>query len=271
MYPQWINDAIKLRENGLSYAKIAKEVKSSKQTVSYYLKQKGYGPNEKYIRLNQKQPNKKHINENYFEIIDNEHKAYWLGFLYADGCVNETRSRIELSLKEEDYYHLQKFKEDLESEHKIGLKTKTIGDKTYKSYRLSINRKKMKEDLINLGCIPNKTLKLKFPTERQVPKHLINHFIRGYIDGDGCITNSTYSIMSLEILGTEEFLNGIRKHFDLPNDKYLYDFNHSQIKRLMLTGKNAYNILNKIYENSDIFLIRKFNKYKEFAPLFSNK
>lgn len=48
----------------------------------------------------------------------------------------------------------------------------------------------MANDLINLGCIPRKTLVLKFPNESTVPKQLIKHFIRGYMDGDGCI--STY-------------------------------------------------------------------------------
>lgn len=68
------------------------------------MKEKGYGPNLKYVRLNQKQPNKKYVNENIFENIDTEEKAYWLGFMFADGCINRTSDRIELSLKEEDLY-----------------------------------------------------------------------------------------------------------------------------------------------------------------------
>ena len=148
-----LNKAIELRKQGMSYANIAKELKSSKQTISYYLKENGYGPNEKYIRYNQNQPNKKSLNENYFESIDTEHKAYWLGFMLADGCVNKSRDRIELSLKEEDYDHLVKFKNDLNSGHKIGKKIKTINDKVYISYRLGFNSKKMKKDLINYRLI----------------------------------------------------------------------------------------------------------------------
>ena len=119
---EWINRAIELRKNGLSYAKIAKEIGKSKQTVSYYLKQKGYGPNEKYIRINQNQPNKKYVDESFFDNIDTEEKAYWLGFMYADGCVNTSSNSFELSLKEEDYDHIVKFKNALHSEHKIGKK-----------------------------------------------------------------------------------------------------------------------------------------------------
>ena len=53
-----LNKAIELRKQGMSYANIAKELKSSKQTISYYLKENGYGPNESYVRHNQNQPNK---------------------------------------------------------------------------------------------------------------------------------------------------------------------------------------------------------------------
>ena len=38
--------------------------------------------------------NKKYnVDENYFSIIDNEYKAYWLGFLYADGYVRMKYNR----------------------------------------------------------------------------------------------------------------------------------------------------------------------------------
>ena len=33
------------------------------------------------------------LNDDYFSVIDNEHKAYWLGFLYADGSLSKTAPR----------------------------------------------------------------------------------------------------------------------------------------------------------------------------------
>ena len=39
------------------------------------------------------------LNENYFEKIDTPRKAYWLGFLYADGYNNETHHTVRLSLQ----------------------------------------------------------------------------------------------------------------------------------------------------------------------------
>ena len=54
--------------------------------------------------------------------------------------------------------------------------------------RILLTSEKTVNDLIDKGCFRNKTKILKFPTEDQVPKHLIHHFIRGYIDGDGSIS-----------------------------------------------------------------------------------
>lgn len=268
MFPKWIDKAIELRKNGLSYAKIADQINADRKKVSYYLKEKGYGPNLKYVRLNQKQPNKKYVNENIFENIDTEEKAYWLGFMFADGCINRTSDRIELSLKEEDYDHIKKFKNFLESEHSIGKKSKTIKDKTYISYRLGITNKKLKQDLISHGCVPNKTKILKFP---KLKKEFIKHFIRGYLDGDGCITSHISSKVSLEILGTKEFLIEILKYYNVSTNKYIYGFKHSDINRLVLTGKKAFNIIEDLYKDSNIYLDRKFNLYNKFAPLFRDK
>lgn len=268
MFPKWINKAIELRKSGLSYAKIAVQVDANRKKVSYYLKEKGYRPNLKYVRQNQNQPNKKYVNENIFEIINTEEKAYWLGFMFADGCVNRTSDRIELSLKEDDYNHIQNFKSFLESEHVIGKKSKTINGKTYISYRLGITNKKLKQDLIRHGCVPNKTKILRFPT---LEKELVKHFIRGYVDGDGCITSHCTSKVSLEILGTKEFLIEILKFYNLETDKYIYSFKHSDINRLILTGIKAFNVIKDLYDNSNIYLDRKFNLYNKFAPLFRNK
>jgi hypothetical protein len=114
-----------------------------------------------------------------FQNIDTEEKAYWLGFLYADGCVHSQENKIELGLAEKDYEHLNKFRNFLQIKNKIAYRDST------KSYRLSFRSKKSKQDLIALGYIPCKSLLLHFPNSQQVPDYLIKHFIRGYFDGDG--------------------------------------------------------------------------------------
>ena len=54
-------------------------------------------------------------NSNIFEKIDTEEKAYWLGFLYADGYVDPERGEIILGLAEKYKEHINKFINFLET------------------------------------------------------------------------------------------------------------------------------------------------------------
>ena len=260
-FPEWIKEAEILYKQNISFTQIGKILKVDRKKVSYYLQKKGYKPNHKYMSKTKViEKTKKEIDENIFEKIDTEEKAYWLGFLYADGCVSEIRNSVELSLQEQDYEHLIKYKNFLKSKHEI---KKRIKDNKYVSYRLSFNSKKIKEDLIKVGCIPRKSLILTFPTEEQVSKELIPHFIRGYLDGDGCITHNSKGNVSVEILGTNNILKGITNYFNIEN--HIYTFNHSSVKRFIIAGDKAKSILNCLYENATIYLDRKYNKYLKFC------
>ena len=64
------------------------------------------------------------LNENFFETIDTEDKAYWLGFIYADGYITKSKTGqhnlgIKLSIK--DLAHLQKFALDIKTNKPIGI------------------------------------------------------------------------------------------------------------------------------------------------------
>ena len=125
-------------------------------------------------------------NENYFERIDSPEKAYCLGFWYADGNVINNPYQVSVSQAESQLDILKKISKE------IGGNKPLYGSKIEKGQRvftLAFQNKKMCEDLIALGCIPNKSLILQFPTDKIVPKEFMSHFIRGYFDGDGCIWN----------------------------------------------------------------------------------
>ena len=92
-----------------------------------------------------------------FEKIDTEEKAYWLGFLYADGSVGSKEDKIELGLAEKDLKHIEKFKTFMNINNKISYREKT------KSYRMSFRSAQCKQDLINKGCVPKKIIDFKFP------------------------------------------------------------------------------------------------------------
>ena len=200
-------------------------------------------------------------NSNFFKKIDNSIKAYWLGFLYADGCVT-VKNSFTMELAAVDLKHLQQFQQDIGAiNHKLSKKTKKLNNKNFDSYVFNMKDKKFCEDLIKLGCVPQKSKILKFPTEEQVPNVFLPDFIRGYFDGDGCV-NICRNQISYSFCGTPEFLNKL---------KLILHTNVSLEKRseynavLKVQGnKKAKIFYDYIYNNPSRYLERKYNKVKEF-------
>lgn len=229
---------------GKSLTKIAKEYSVDRGTLSKNLKSLGYT-----IKNLQNQPR---VREDAFSKIDSEESAYWLGFLYADGCVMDD-NRIELSLQERDYDHLVKFCTF------IRMPTSAIKyRKSTKSYRVSFRNKRMKEDLISLGCIPRKSTVLIYPSEEQVPRSYTRDFCRGYIDGDGYIgikKGSTGNIPRLSILGTKSFLESLVSEMGF---KKLSIRNKEGIFVIEWSAKYVEDYLKALYKDSSIYLSRKY-------------
>lgn len=125
-------------------------------------------------------------NSNYFSKIDTSEKAYWLGMMFADGTVSSKRNSIALSLKDQE--HVEKFKSAIGAQNN---KIITITDKRFSQncnmYDFSICDKQLHDDLIKWGCIPNKSYaeELHLPN---IPQNFIWDFVRGFFDGDGCIS-----------------------------------------------------------------------------------
>jgi len=143
----------------------------------------------------------------YFEVIDNQEKAYWLGFIYADGCVSKretTQGVLTISINTKDEILLNLFKNDIKAENPIGY------DLSKSSMaRISIISDKLFSDLGKLNCVPNKTFLLD-SIPQGVPQELYSHFIRGYFDGDGCVRLNGYKNAEFSIVGQEKFILFIR-------------------------------------------------------------
>jgi len=193
------------------------------------------------------------LNEDYFEIIDNANKAYWLGFCMAD-CYNSSDELIfELSVK--DLNHLEELKKELKSNQKI----KVIKNDKYCKVRFS--SRKLCQDLSNLGCVPKKSLILQFPL---INKEFHKDFIRGVFDGDGCMyigkKNKSWSLYS----GSELFIKEIYKIL----------LNNNINVKLRNQGKGYVICLYKqieidkiyhyLYDNAFFFLKRKKDKFENF-------
>lgn len=216
-------------------------------------------------------------NENFFDIIDTEEKAYFLGLMYADGN-NYVRSphsyEVSIALMEKDKLILEKLR-DLLSTNTL-LKYLTFKNTKWSNqYLLRINNKKMSEQLSKLGCVPKKSLILTFPNEDIVPTHLINHFIRGYSDGDGSIysripKNNGYVNYGWQITSTKNFCNSVdhllSNKLNIHFSKSLVHPKTNQITTTLSVGGNLQvrKVLDWLYQDATIYLPRKYNKYQEF-------
>lgn len=184
--PNVKDEIVKLHiENGWNINKIAKYFHIKYNQVEKVLKQKG-APLRK---------GKYENNESFFEKIDSEAKAYFLGLLYADGCLNN-KNGFSIKLQEEDGYILERFRDLISPKRPIHIYKKKIG-KTTKCF--SITNKKIYSDLIRLGLFPRKSTTLPFPTEDQVPNEFIYHFLRGVLDGDGWINIAKGDLTKIKI------------------------------------------------------------------------
>lgn len=200
------------------------------------------------------------LNNDYFDSIDNETKAYFLGFLYADGCNHKQNNAFNLQLKESDKYILDIFKKDLEyTGPLLKVQKKNI------HYNLNVFSKKICQTLEKLGVVANKTFLLNNIPD--INSELLHHFIRGVFDGDGCIRYVDMSNFKRSsklrfcICGNEPFLENIQNvlinNLGISKNK-LNKFQHSKSKQLEYTGNtNCKKIYNYLYKDATIFLTRK--------------
>ena len=259
-----INYVINEYQTHYSIPTIAKQFNTSPETIRKLLRKK----NVKVLSVAELRHKKFPRNSNFFHNIDTPEKAYWLGFLMADGYIT-TDNKVRLNLKKDDEDHLKKFLKALNAtNHTIKYSTKTEKDKVYYQAYCSIGDQTLVEDLSALGCVNAKSYILQFPKDK-IPSSLYSHFIRGYFDGDGSL-NFTISGKNktpnwrINFIGTKSFLEDLRHildkdHLALENHKTYYSFTINGNKQIKP-------ILEYIYNNSDdnMELTRKRLVYNQY-------
>lgn len=210
------------------------------------------------------------LDESYFHNIDNQNKAYILGFFYADGSVGSTDYSVTINLNEKDKYILESMNKQFKNTKPLGYTPISIKyRRPNPQYRIQIYSKEMHNDLVDKGVLPNKSLIIKYPTF--LPDSLQSHFLRGVFDGDGCITRtkrkSNY-IISVSIMGTYDFclgakeicnrLLGINPHI------YLRGCNEVTSELYIRKKEDIKVFLNWLYKDAEMFLIRKYNRYIDY-------
>jgi hypothetical protein len=204
-------------------------------------------------------------NKTFFKIWTAE-MAYVVGFIAADGCILEdtkyrTCKYLDITLNNRDYNLLNNIKDMMESTHPIHIRP--CGDS--KKCSLMIHCTDLCDDLIRLGITPRKSLTLRWI--EQCPCYLIPHLVRGYLDGDGCIsiTHDKRDRIRVFILGTKEFLTGISEYFNIRCS--IKKPQGTNYHKLTYNDSFAKKFLDVIYENSTekTRLHRKYQKYKEWS------
>lgn len=200
-------------------------------------------------------------NEFYFNKIDTPEKAYWLGFLYADGCTHNGSSEVSIQLTDKE--HIEKFKQAIGAiNHKIVEIHDTRWENAKTLYMFSIKDKQLHADLCKWGCVPNKTFLInKIPN---IPRDYVSHFLRGYFDGDGSLhyLKSTNNFRISFTCGSVEFLEDIQK--ELGTSLSIRNEKGTNSNYLQISGRHQVErILNYLYKDSaeSTRLDRKYDLY----------
>ena len=245
---------------------LSKYFQISQVAINNLLRRNGYAA-KSASELKRKYP----IVEDFFDKINTEEKAYFLGFLYADGYNNTDRNSVNLSLKEDDKEILEILNNLLQPNKPLQyVEIKTTNSSN--QYRLVIANKHISQKLVELGCGKAKTHNLKFPTEEQVPSHLIRHFIRGYFDGDGSVSGDKQKQFCL--VGTIDFLLPLQQilieelGFSETKLEQRHKDRDNNIRSLRYCGINqCITFRDWLYKDATIYLERKkkiFDSYKPF-------
>lgn len=226
---------------------------------------------ESFYRKNPEQGNIR-----YFQNIDTYYKAYFLGFIAADGCVQKFTSSskgLSITLDIKDKCVLDKLKEEIGNEHNIRVwsKRQTHNKNVITTFcRFSLANKFLYDDLINLGIVERKTFLLQNVLTK-LPEQFRNAFIIGYFDGDGSVTLPKSKIkittgilypnnsIHISIRGTKELLQGIIEHLKLEH----YGLYFAKTWILVIAKKTSVIKFYMCYNNLPFYLKRKYDKIQE--------
>ena len=226
--------------------------------------------------------NKPKFNEHYFDVIDTEAKAYFLGLLFADGCVKHYTKghggwKTSIELQEQDGYLLHRLALEMECPNRV----RTAFRKSYNglgqiTHSLEFGYKHLYLTLNNLGMREGKFNRQNKPI---IEERFLSHFYRGYFDGDGAVwqySNATAAI-GVKIVGPEGIIDSIRSDFicyyNLADNTVasLYKETNSKqpLYKWQIGGKNICHKFGQfIYQDATIFLRRKYEIFnqKEVMP-----
>jgi hypothetical protein len=246
--------------------KTLKETVEFGKTTIYYvrkiLKQNNIELRSKNCLVN------KNFNYNYFNVIDNEEKAYFIGFIAADGCIHKSGNKLSFSLNIKDIEILEKFCELTNCGNKIS-KNRTWDKRTKKYYyscSLQVTCKKLIENISKYGLTVSKT---KDYIIKNIPDQYMKDLMRGLIDGDGCIDKRRVKIIS-----TKENITLIKEWMlknNIKTTENIISIKEENNVYCFYLYEDRFDFLDLIYSSNSFCLKRKYKDYLLYKDLWLNQ
>lgn len=262
-----VNQIISLyKDERKTMTAIGKQFGVSKTVISRILKENNIENNSK---------NKYKGNYRIFQNIDTPEKAYWLGFIAADGCIycrpsGNGGNFISINIHRKDKEHLKKFLQFLDSDSQIKdhIQNDGFSNNTPMS-KVVINSNDMVKDCISHGIVPRKSLILEPP---QIDKQFYLPFILGYFDGDGSVFQTKDGEFHINIVGTKEILEWINGLLNISShlEKRKQDDKNNYYIRCGGYQK-PYEILKRLYDSVSVHLDRKFEIFQTLQTVVLNR
>lgn len=237
---------------------LAKEFQLSQVTINAFFRR--HGIQQRYRTFS--------FNDNYFDEIDSEDKAYFLGFIIADGCIY--KNRLKISIKSIDIDVLEKFKRFIDGNFSINLQTQISTYGMLQTSTIEISSGSIVEALARLGVSERKTETATLPNIRP---DLIRHMIRGYMDGDGSFTKylnrGVHIKYGMNFCGSPETLEFLRNHLRTIHgsegslSKRRKDSESRVLQLCYSGGLTVKKYLHYLYNDANVFLDRKMQKFKD--------
>jgi hypothetical protein len=242
--PQQKQQIIELFNNGWECRNIPNQLGVTGRSVARVLNEAG---------INTKRRNRYTLNENYFDVIDSQEKAYLLGLIAADGCVTKSNYVAFESIDKE-------LTDLLCKELQYSGKIRIVKPENYAPhYRINFSSRKISSALFSYGVIPGRTFSgvYYFPASKYLASYIL-----GYFDGDGCAyVNQGRSGGLVCIVGSFEFTCELTKRLvmGVVEEHHLKKVYYWRI----YSRKNIENFYNFLYQHPNLGLQRKKTKIEQ--------
>lgn len=187
----------------------------------------------------------------FFDTVDDERKAYWLGFLTADGGVNGNKIQVNLSARDE--MHLHKLNGHLRSSYPVTRGSTVANGKSYERASLTMSNESIVRGLASHGVTEQKSLSVSPATIRP---SLARHYWRGFVDGNASVSVSPGGVI-VSLTGTREMLEGFMSFASTVCSSEAKPVPSRSVWQVQVKDRKGTLLARVLYQDATVFLDRK--------------